>query len=153
MINHKGRVVFSALVNPGRPIPLDVIKIHGIDNLDVKDAPPWSVIGKFIAGLIQDKTVVCYNAAFDIHLIVTLFQRYDIPIPDFEVECAMEMYSQFVGEYSTSKGDFKWQKLPKLAYGKAHDSLVDCESTRLLMKKMAGDLSDEVSIDDVSLDF
>ena len=153
MINNQGRVVLAALVNPERPIPLDAQKVHGIDDREVRDAMPWSVIGDIAAYQMKDKHLVCFNAGFDVHLMVHLFGVYGIPIPEFEVSCAMEMYSQFVGEWSKSKGDYKWQRLPKLAFGSAHDSLVDCQSTLLLLKKMAGDFSDEPDSSDISLDF
>ena len=153
MINNEGRVALAGLVNPSRPIPLESQKIHGIDDRMVKDSPPFKVLGNIIAGLMEGKHIVCYNANFDVHLLVTLFQRYGIDIPDFEVSCAMEMYSAYVGDWTKSKEDYKWQKLPKLAYGKAHDALVDCESTRLLMMKMAGDHSADPSPNDIDLTF
>ena len=153
LINAQGRPVLSALVNPGRPIPMASQRIHGIDDRMVKDAPPWTVIGDLVAGIVHGKHIVSYNAGFDIHMIVTLFQRYEMEIPEFEVSCAMEEYSKFVGDWSTSKGDYRWQKLPKLAFGQAHDSLVDCQSTLMLMQKMAGDNSSDPTPEDVSLDF
>jgi DNA polymerase III epsilon subunit-like protein len=153
MIDNQGRVAFSCLVNPQRPIPIEAQRIHGIDDLAVRDAPPFPVVAPLIAGIMSNKRIVCFNAQFDVHLIVTLFQKYDIEVPDFEVECAMEAYAAYIGDWAVSKGDWKWQKLPKLAYGKAHDSLVDCESTRLLMKKMTGDFSDEPNTDQINLDF
>lgn len=153
MINNQGRVVLAALVNPERPIPLDAQKIHGIDDREVKDAMPWSVIGDIAAYQMKGKHIVCFNANFDVHLMVHLMSQCNIPIPEFDVSCAMEYYAQFVGEWSKSKSDYKWQRLPKLAYGKAHDSIVDCQSTLLLLKKMAGDFSDEPNTNDISLDF
>ena len=153
MINNQGRVVLAALVNPERPIPLDAQKVHGINDREVHDAMPWSVIGDIAAYQMKDKHVVCFNAGFDVHLMVHLFGVYGIPIPEFEVSCAMEMHAQFVGEWSKAKADYKWQRLPKLAFGSAHDSLVDCQSTLLLLKKMAGDFSDEPDSNDISLDF
>ena len=154
MINNQGRPILASLVNPGRPIPMDAQKIHGIDNLEVKDALPWGVVGDLASMLIRGKHVVCFNAGFDVHLMVHLLMgKYGIPVPEFEVSCAMEYYSQFVGEWSKSKSDYKWQRLPKLAYGQAHDSLVDCQSTLLLLKKMAGDFSDETPLDEIDLDF
>ena len=153
MINNQGRVVLAALVNPERPIPLDAQKVHGINDREVHDAMPWSVIGDIAAYQMKDKHVVCFNAGFDVHLMVHLFGVYGIPIPEFEVSCAMEMYAQFVGEWSKAKADYKWQRLPKLAFGSAHDSLVDCQSTLLLLKKMAGDFSDEPDSNDISLNF
>ena len=153
IINTAGIPVLSCLVNPGRPIPLEVQKVHGIDDRMVKDCPPWSIVGRWVTNTLLEKHVVCFNAGFDVHLITTLFQRYEQPIPEFEVSCAMEAYSAFVGEWSKSKGDYKWQKLPKLAYGKAHDSLIDCQSTLLLLKKMAGDFSSDPDPNDIQLDF
>ena len=153
MVNTKGQIVLASLVNPQRPIPLEVQKIHKIEDRDVKGAMPWSVIGDIAAYQMAGKHIVCFNAGFDVHLIVHLLGKYGIPVPDFEVSCAMEYYSQFVGEWSKSKSDYKWQRLPKLAYGSAHDSLVDCQSTLLLLKKMAGDFSDEPETDDIALDF
>jgi DNA polymerase III epsilon subunit-like protein len=153
MINHKGQIILASLVNPERPIPLDAQKVHHIEDRDVASAMPWSVIGDIAAYQMKDKHIVCYNAGFDVHLMVHLFGVYGIPIPDFEVSCAMEWYSQFVGEWSKTNGEYKWKKLPHLAYGQAHDSLVDCQSTLLLMKKMAGDFSDEPDTNDISLDF
>ena len=153
MINNKGQVVLASLVNPERPIPLVAQNIHGIEDRDVKDAMPWSVIGDIAAFQMKGKHIVCFNARFDVHLMVHLMQKTGIPLPEFDVSCAMEMYSQFVGEWSKQKGDYKWQRLPHLAFGQAHDSLVDCQSTLLLLKKMAGDFSDEPDTDDISLDF
>ena len=153
MVNNVGRPVLTSLVNPERPIPLDSQKVHGIDDREVKDCLPWSVVGDMVSMLMTNKHIVCFNAGFDVHLIIHLLDAYNIPLPEFEVSCAMEWYSQFVGEWSRSKGDYKWQRLPKLAYGSAHDSLVDCQSTLLLLKKMSGDFSDETPTDEIDLDF
>lgn len=153
MITNEGRIALAGLVNPNRPIPREAQKVHGISDQMVKDAPPFKVLGNIVAGVMEGKHIVAYNAGFDVHMLVTLFQRYDIEIPEFEVSCAMEMYSAYVGDWSKAKSDYKWQKLPHLAFGKAHDALVDCESTRLLLQKMAGDHSSDPNPDDISLDF
>ena len=112
MINNEGRVVLAGLVNPQRPIPLEAQKVHGIDDRMVKDAPPFNVLGNLIAGLMEGKHVVCYNAGFDVHLLVTLFQRYNIDIPEFEVSCAMEQYSAYVGDWAKSKRTTSGRSFP-----------------------------------------
>jgi DNA polymerase III epsilon subunit-like protein len=154
VINTQGRVVFASLVNPNRLIPIDAQNVHGIDQRMVRHAPTFDqCIGDLIAGVFHGKTVIAFNANFDIHIIVHLMQKYGIPMPEFEVGCVMEEYAAFVGEWSKSKQDYKWQKLPKLAFGKAHDSFVDCQSTLLLLKRMVGDFSDTPDSNEIELDF
>ena len=137
VINTKGQPVFSLLINPSRPIPMVVQKIHGIDNLDVKDAPSFKEIASLLYSLFQGKNIVAYNAAFDIHLIWHLFEKYKCPKPECTIHCAMEQYAAWNNVWDERKDNFKWQKLPKLAYGKAHDALTDCMSTLELLKLMA----------------
>ncbi len=153
LVNTAGRPVISMLVNPDRPIPLTAQQIHGIDDRMVLGLPKFRVVGPMIAALIRGKHVVAYNAGFDIHTLVHLFGKYGIDVPDFDTSCAMEAYSAYCGEWMSHKGDWRWQKLPKLAYGNSHDSLVDCMSTLMLMKRMAGDFSDEPDTSDIDLDF
>lgn len=153
VIDTAGRPLLSMLVNPGRPIPLEAQKIHGIDDRAVIASPRFTAIGGLIAALVHKRHVVAYNAAFDVHLLTHLLIKHGIDLPDFDVSCAMEAYSAWCGEWSAQKDDWKWQKLPKLAYGNAHDALVDCASTLLLLKKMAGDFSDEPDAESIDLDF
>jgi hypothetical protein len=64
----------------------------------------------------------------------------------------MEEYSKWCGVWWSSKDSYRWQKLPKLAYGKAHDALTDCMSTLELLKLMAYERqTDDTEL--VSLDF
>jgi len=137
VINTKGQPVLSMLLNPGRPIPFVVQKIHGITSEDVKDAPTFRDVSQLLYQTFTGKHVVAYNASFDIHLIWHLFDKYKCPKPDCEVSCAMLEYAAWNNVWDSRKDDFKWMKLPKLAYGKAHDALTDCASTLELMKLMA----------------
>lgn len=145
IINGSGAPVLVSLVNPHRSIPKEATAVHGITQAMVEGCPDLSTLGPLISRIIESKTVVCYNAAFDIKLLVNQFQKYKIPIPSFTPHCAMEHYAKFVGEWNDKKKQYKWQKLPKLAQGKAHVSLTDCESTRLLVEKMANYVDDTSS--------
>lgn len=137
VINSKGQPVLSLLLNPGRPIPMIVQKIHGITTEDVKDAPTFKEVSALLYQTFQGKHVVAYNAQFDIHLIWHLFEKYKCPKPECEVSCAMEQYAAWNNVWDPRKDDWKWQRLPHLAYGKAHDALTDCSSTLELLKLMA----------------
>jgi DNA polymerase-3 subunit epsilon len=78
---------------------------------------------------------VIYNAQFDVRLIQQSLARHKLlPVelnPD-DVNCAMLMYSAWVGEL-WPYGGYKWQKLES----GDHTALGDCLATLDLIKKMA----------------
>lgn len=51
-------VEFHAVVNPGRHIPEEVVRIHGIDDAKVVDASPFSAIAAQLRQFIGDDPVV-----------------------------------------------------------------------------------------------
>lgn len=155
VINVQGKPLVSMLVKPNKPIPEEVTKVHGITNEQVVDQPTFPQMAKILSFILENKNVVCYNSGFDIKILWSLYKKYGIDVPKVAgISCAMEKYSEFKGEWNESKGNLKWHKLPKLATGEAHDSLVDCASTLKLMKLMAGDYNPaEVEAEEICLDF
>lgn len=69
MINHipTGRT-FRTLINPGRSVSADTVRITGITDDDLKDAPPFEapeVIDAFLEFIGEDAVLVAHNAGFD----------------------------------------------------------------------------------------
>lgn len=155
ILNMKERALLSMLVKPNKPCPDEVVAIHGIDNDQLMSAPMFSQIHQVISFMLEGKHVIAYNADFDIQMLIHLFRKYDKPAPKFAgVSCCMDRYSEWCGEWSAKKEGFKWQKLPKLAAGQAHDSFVDCLSTIKVMQLMAGEFDPtKVSAEEIELDF
>ncbi len=60
-------------VNPGIPIPINVIRIIGITDDDLKDAPPFKDIAKEVLDFIGDSDLGGFN-----------IQRFDIPVLERE---------------------------------------------------------------------
>lgn len=86
MINHipSGRT-FRTLINPGRAVSADTVRITGITDDDLKDAPPFEapeVIDAFL-DFIGDATLVAHNAGFDRSFLnMELGRCGRDPIPD-----------------------------------------------------------------------
>jgi len=71
-------------INPGIPIPPEVIAIHGITDDDVKDCPTFKAIAQELANFLENCDLAGYNSNhFDIPLLVEEFLRADL---DFELK-------------------------------------------------------------------
>ena len=151
----KGRPLFSMLIKPNKPMSDEVIAIHGITNQQVQNQPIFSQAAKMIAFVLEKKHVVCWNSDFDVKLLWSLFKKYKQKLPEIAgASCAMDRYSEWVGEWNTKKEGFKWQRLPALSGMPAHDAFADCLSTIKVIEMMANELNrEELTAEDISLDF
>ena len=75
------RVAFSSLVRPPVPIPDDVVRIHGIDDARVKDAPTWADVATDVANAMADRVACAYNAPFDFAFVKAEQERAGRPAP------------------------------------------------------------------------
>jgi DNA polymerase-3 subunit epsilon len=56
---------FHTLINPGRIIGPEVVRVHGITNEKVKDAPRFADIADDLHAFVADAPVIAHNAGFD----------------------------------------------------------------------------------------
>jgi DNA polymerase-3 subunit epsilon len=137
IIDPTGAVLLDTLVKPTRPIPWDAIAIHHITNEMVVDAPLFAVLVPQLRALLDGRAVVIYNAAFDTRMLAQSAleaERWDLPVfGSFTAVCAMEMYAQWYGDWSSYHRSYRWQPLA----GGDHSALGDCRACLNVIKRMA----------------
>lgn len=126
IVNEQGKVLLDTLVNPERPIPADATDIHGITDAMVENAPIIQELQERIIDLVKDKRLVIYNSGYDMQYL-----GFAAKYPKL-IECCMERFAEFYGEWNDYFGDYKWQSLGTAAMvsgyewkGEAHRALAD----------------------------
>lgn len=145
LIDANGSVLLDTLVKPIRSIPADVTRVHGITNMHVADAPPWSAIAPRLEELIRGRDVIVYNVEFDRNII-----RWSDEASNRATEwgkiavwwCAMKWYAEYRGVRNPTRGGFTWHSLTNamrqqgLAVSNAHSALGDTQMTRALIQHL-----------------
>ena len=108
VVDDDGNVLVDSLVKPKGPIPLEVIRIHGITDEMVQDAPTWPAIWPQVEAALAGRRVAIYNAEFDVRLMKQSHRACRLPWrqTDLNAFCIMQLYAQFHGEW-----DFPGQSL------------------------------------------
>ena len=73
---------FHTLVNPERPIPEEVVRIHGITDEKVKDAPRFAEVVDQLLAFLDGATLVIHNASFDLKFLHAELARAGRPFPE-----------------------------------------------------------------------
>ena len=73
--NGEAKVVFDSLVNPERPIPMQISTLTGISWEMVRNAPRFGDIAHQLAGALEGHVFVAHNATFDWRFISHEMQR------------------------------------------------------------------------------
>ena len=71
--------VFHTLINPERDIPEDALRVHGITNAKLTDAPLFSSIVDAFLGFIAESPLVIHNAEFDLKFLNSELERAGKP--------------------------------------------------------------------------
>lgn len=77
---------FNRIINPGRPIPADSTRFHGLTDAHVRGKPPIEVVLPQFKAFAEDAVLVAHNAAFDLKFLRMFEQgsgvRFDNPVLD-----------------------------------------------------------------------
>ncbi len=78
IMTDQSEIVRTYRVNPGRHIPIEASRIHGIYDKDVQNEPDFKTLAPEIAAFMRDCDLAGYNLLkFDVPLLVEEFMRAD----------------------------------------------------------------------------
>ena len=133
-------------IKPTVPISAGAFAIHGISLDHLADAPSFAEVWPTLHALLTSKTVIIYNADFDLGKLFSSAAAFGITIPfdSIHTVCAMQLFAEFYGQVHEYYGTYTWQKLTTaiselelVVEGYAHDATYDTRATALLIKKLA----------------
>lgn len=70
---------WSSLVRPGRPIPPDATRVHGITDAMVANAPEPGPVALELRAACADLPLVFHNAPFDLPFLIRMFREAGAP--------------------------------------------------------------------------
>jgi DNA polymerase III epsilon subunit-like protein len=113
IIDDTAQVLFESLVRPTAKIPSDAMRIHGITNDMVKDAPAWFHVWPKVEAVLAGRQVGIYNSEFDLRLIQQTHVRYHIrwELNATTPFCIMKLYAQFYGQWNRAYGNYRYFSL------------------------------------------
>ncbi len=144
VVDIAGRTLLDSLIRPDGRIPPDAARIHGIGDTMVAGAPRWPEVYRLLLPLIAGRTIVVYNADFDLRLVQQMNRRFGLATPDSDWQCAMRQYARFAAQWHERYGGYRWHKLDAAAsrFGvpsSSHRARADALACRGVVAGMAGD--------------
>ena len=132
IVDASGRVLVNTLVDPGRPIPWQATRVHGITDAMVRGRPTLRVLMPRILEVVESQQVVIYNASFDAPFFPGSLHQAS------RVDCAMRQFAEALGG--------GWRKLDVAAShvghhwtGSAHRALADALACRSVWEWLESD--------------
>ena len=145
IVDLEGNVLFNSLINPGRPVPQDSSKVHGITDEMVAEAPSLKTAWSEIEDILHDRAIGMYNAEFDYRLMKQSADNAGLPwsIHRNQAFCVMNMFAAWYGEWNRRANNFRSQKLEfagkfcGIDLPNNHHAVDDAKLTAALLKYLA----------------
>lgn len=125
----KGRIVdeFQALIRPSIPMGEAVIKIHGITNEMVADAPVMSDVLPKFHQFLGSSAIMAHHAPFDLGFLTYEFEKAKLDIPGSPILCTSLLSRSLIRESPNHRLQTLIPVL-KIPQGAAHRALDDAKA-------------------------
>lgn len=145
IVDFDGSLLFTSLVKPSQPIPLDAQRVHHIKDIDVVSAPAWPIIWPRVRSFLYSRSIAAYNAPFDYRMMQQSHARYRLPWRDnLNMVDILPIYSDFRGIWDPVRRSMKYFKLEEagaffnILLMNKHRSEADALLVRALLHSIAG---------------
>lgn len=128
--NLGGQPLLNTFIKPTVSISHDATMIHGITNEITEHSQSWNDVYKELCNIVGNKTLLIYNAEFDLSMLrQTCFAHNTVPAK-FKSECIMELYAAYMDSE-------RWYSLEEATeHRTSHRALDRCLTLLLLMQQM-----------------
>jgi DNA polymerase III epsilon subunit-like protein len=129
IVHPAGEIVrWTRLVHPGRPIPAEATKIHGIGDDDVRDQPQLSAVAAELAALLEGCDFGGFNVGrFDLPMLSAELARAGVP---FDASKARVVDAMTIFHRNERRDlDAAVRFYCRRAHDGAHRALADIEAT------------------------
>ena len=133
---------FSALVNPGAPIPADIVALTGITDAMVGQAPPISAVLPGFLAFARGCVLTAHHAPFDVGFLTAACGHCRIPWPAFPVLDTAALARSVLDE--TEVPDCKLATLAGFFGARTrpcHRALADARATADVLRGLLGRLT------------
>ncbi|XJS11590.1 exonuclease domain-containing protein [Aerococcaceae bacterium WGS1372] len=137
IIISNGHVVntYTMLINPERDIPDHIVKLTGIEDKDVANAPKFQSVASLWYERLKDCIFIAHNLGFDLRILKESFARFNLNFSPIALDSVI--LSKIL--LPTAKG-FNLTDLSQhfnFDYNEAHDALSDALITADIINKLA----------------
>lgn len=145
-----GKIVekFSSLIKPHATMDFDPwnVRIHGISQKHVADAPEFSEIVSDIVEFANGLPLVAHNASFDMGVLSRTANLYGIELPEFEFYCTVVLARQ------SESLELPSYSLPNLCFalGIEFDEIHRAENDAVACAKVAYELIQAGEVEDLN---
>ena len=95
-------VLYSSLLKPTTTLNYHAQKVHGISHYDLRKSPYLEDQVEVINSIMESKTVISYNSAFDSRMLEQSYQKYLLETPKITWQCLMQRCNVVFGSRKLS---------------------------------------------------